>query len=134
MTLDEKILQKITEIQKTTQLDFILCIDSDTFPLKNVTIIKSPIPVNRPTNRGGVYFSDTFAFKIKAQVTDLSLAPLLSKSMLGPNTDFQDLEIITHVNLDNSLKKITFLVHLTNSMQSSSYIELNMILIKIKYE
>ena len=134
MTLDEKILLKIIEIQKSTKLDFILEIGTDTFPLKNVEIIKSLTPVHRPTTRGGVYFSDTFAFKIKAQVTDLSLAPSLSKSMLGPNPDFQDLQIITNIKIDNSFKKITFLVHLTNSMQSSSYIELNMTLIKIKYE
>jgi hypothetical protein len=134
LTLDEKTLLKIIEIQKSTKLDFILEIGSDTFSLKNVEIIKSSIPVNRPTTRGGVYFSDTFAFKIKAQVTDLSLAPLLSKSILGPNPDFQDLRIITNIEIDNSFKKIIFLVHLTNSMQSSSYIELNMTLIKIKYE
>jgi hypothetical protein len=134
LTLDEKTLLKIIEIQKSTKLDFILEIGSDTFSLKNVEIIKSSIPVNRPTTRGGVYFSDTFAFKIKAQVTDLSLAPLLSKSMLGPNPDFQDLRIITNIEIDNSFKKIIFLVHLTNSMQSSSYIELNMTIIKIKYE
>ena len=132
--MDENILLKIIEIQKSTKLNFILRMGSDTFPLKNVTIIKSSTPVTRPTNRGGVYFSDTFAFKIKAQVTDLSLAPLISKSMLGPNTDFQDLEIITNTEIDNSLKKITFFAHLTNSMQSSSYIELNMTVIKIKYE
>lgn len=132
MTLDEKTLLKIIEIHKSSKLDFILEVDSDTFHLKNVEIIKSSTPVNRPTTRGGVYFSDTFAFKIKAQVTDLSLAPLLSKSMLGPNPDFQDLKIITNIEIDNSLKKVTFLTHLTNSMQSSSYIELNMTLIKIK--
>ncbi len=134
MTLDEKTLLKIIEIQKTAKLDFILCVNKDTFPLKNVLISKSSTPVNRPTDRGGVYFLYTFAFKIKAQVTDLSLTPLLSKSMLGPNPDFQDLEIITHAKIDNSLKKITLLAHLTNSMQSSSYIELNMTLIKIKSE
>ena len=134
MALDEKILLKIIEIQKSTKLDFILRMGSHTFPLRNVTIIKSSTPVNQPTNRGGVYFSDTSAFKIKCQVTDLSIAPLLSKSMLGPNTDFQDLEITFNVEIDNSLKKITFFAHLTNSMQSSSYIELNMTLIKIKFE
>ena len=134
MTLDEKFLLKIIELQKSTKLDFILQIGSNTFPLKNVAIIKSSTPVNRPINRGGVYFSDTFVFKIIAQVTDLSVAPLLSKSMLGPNPDFQDLEIITQAEIDNSLKKVTFFAHLTNSMQSSSYIELNMTLIKIKHE
>lgn len=132
--MDEKILLKIIENNKLTKLDFILRIGTNTFSLKNVSIIKSSTPVNRPTSRGGVYFSDTFAFKIKAQVTDLSIIPLLSKSMLGPNPDFEDLEIITNYEIGDSLKKITFFAHLTNSMQSSSYVELNMILIKIKYE
>lgn len=134
MTLDENILLEIIETQKSTKLDFVLHMGSKTYPLKNVTITKSSIPVNQPTHRGGVYFSDKFAFKIKGHVTDLSIIPLISKSMLGPNTDFQDLEILTNIEIGNSLKKITFFAHLTNSMQSSSYIELNMILIKIKCE
>jgi hypothetical protein len=134
LSLDEKFLLKIIEIQKSTKLDFILHIGNYTFPLYNVIIIKSSTPVNRPTTRGGVYFSDTFAFKIKAQVTDFSLAPLLSKSMLGPNPNFQDLEIITRTEIDNSIKKVSLFSNLTNYMQSSSYIELNMTLIKIEYE
>ena len=105
MTLDENIILKIIEIQKSTKLDFILRLASDTFLLENVVISKSLTPVNRPTNRGGVYFSDTFVFKIKTTVSDLSLAPLLSQSMLGPNPDFQDLEITTKAKIDNSLKK-----------------------------
>lgn len=133
MSLDEKFLLKIIEIQKSTNLDFILHIGTKTFPLKNVIMIKSPTPVNRPTTRGGVYFSDKFAYIIKAQVTDFSIAKLLSKSMLGPNQDFQDLEIITHVKTENSLKKISLISHLTNYMKSSFYIELNLNLIKIKY-
>ena len=134
MSLNEKLLLKIIEIQKSINLDFILHIGTDTFPLKNIIIIKSPTPVNRPTTRGGVYFSDTFVYKIKAQVTDFSIAPLLSKSMLGPNQDFQDLEIITHTKIENSLKKISLLCHLTNYMQNSSHIELNMTLIEMEYE
>ena len=127
-------LLKIIEIQKSTKLDFILRLASDTFLLENVVISKSLTPVNRPTNRGGVYFSDTFVFKIKTTVTDLSLAPLLSQSMLGPNPDFQDLEITTKAKIDNSLKNVKLFAHLTNSMQSSSIIELNMNIIRIQYE
>ncbi len=127
-------LLKIIEIQKSTKLDFVLCFASDTFLLENVVISKSPTPVNRPTNRGGVYFSDTFVFKIRATVSELSLAPLLSQSMLGPNPDFQDLEITTKAKIDNSLKNVKLFVHLTNSMQSSSIIELNMNIIRIQYE
>ena len=134
MTLDENILLKIIEIQKSTKLDFVLCFASDTFLLENVVISKSSTPVNRPTNRGGVYFSDTFVFKIRATVSELSLAPLLSQSMLGPNPDFQDLEITTKAKIDNSLKNVKLIAHLTNSMQSSSTIELNMNIIRIEYE
>jgi hypothetical protein len=134
LTLDENILLKIIEIQKSTKLDFVLCFASDTFLLENVVISKSSTPVNKPTNRGGVYFSDTFVFKIRANVSELSLAPLLSQSMLGPNPDFQDLEITTKAKIDNSLKNVKLIAHLTNSMQSSSTIELSMNIIRIEYE
>ncbi len=127
-------LLKIIEIQKSTKLDFVLCFASDTFLLENVVISKSSTPVNRPTNRGGVYFSDTFVFKIRATVSELSLAPLLSQSMLGPNPDFQDLEITTNTKIGNSLKNVKLFAHLTNSMQSSSLIEFNMNIIRIQYE
>jgi len=127
-------LLKIIEIQKSTKLDFVLCFASNTFLLENVVISKSATPVNRPTNRGGVYFSDTFVFKIRATVSDLSLAPLLSQSMLGPNPDFQDLEITTKAKIDNSLKNVKLFAHLTNSMHNSSLIELNMNIIRIQYE
>ncbi len=134
MPLDENLILKIIEIQKSTKLDFILHLASNTFFLENVVISKSLTPVNHPTNRGGVYFSDTFVFKIKTTVSDLSLAPLLSQSMLGPNPDFQDLEITTKAKIDNSLKNVKLFGHLTNSMQSSSLIELNMNIIRIKLE
>jgi hypothetical protein len=134
LALDENMLLKIIKIHKSTKLDFVLCLDSDTFLLENVVISKSSTPVNRPTNRGGVYFSDTFVFKIRATVSDLSLAPLLSQSMLGPNPDFQDLEITTNTKIDNSLKNVKLFAHLTNSMQSSSFIELNMNIIRIIIE
>ncbi len=134
MPLDENLILKLIEIQKSTKLDFILRLASATFFLANVVISKSLTPVNHPTNRGGVYFSDTFVFKIKTTVSDLSLAPLLSQSMLGPNPDFQDLEITTKAKIDNSLKNVKLFGHLTNSMQSSSFIELNMNIIRIKIE
>ena len=132
MTLDEKILTEIIEVQKSHKLDYTLHLGKVNYFLDSVAIAKSSTPVNRPTNRGGVYFSDTFAFKIKAVVADLSIAELLSKSMLGPNPEFQELEITTNVPIKDSIKKVTFFVNLTNSMQSSSHIELNMIIIRLK--
>ena len=132
MTLDEKILLEIIEVQKSYKLDYIIHLGKVTYSLDNVAISKFSTPVNKPTNRGGVYFSDTFAFKIKGVVSDLSIAELLSKSMLGPNSEFQDLEITTNMLIKDSIKKVTFFVNLTSSMQSSSYIELNMIIIRLK--
>ena len=132
MTLDEKILVEIIEVQKSHKLDYILHLGKVTYPLDSVAITKSSTPVTRPTNRGGIYFSDTFVFKIKAVVNDLSIAELLSKSMLGPNPEFQELEITTNVSIKDSIKKVTFCVNLTNSMQSSSHIELNMTIIRLK--
>jgi hypothetical protein len=132
LTLDEKTLVEIIEVQKSHKLDYILHLEKVTYLLDSVAIAKSSTPVNRPTNRGGVYFSDTFVFKIKAVVDDLSIAELLSKSMLGPNPEFQELKITTNVPIKDSIKKVTFFVNLTNSMQSSSHIELNMTIIRLK--
>ena len=132
MTLDEKTLVEIIEVQKSHKLNYILHLGKVTYLLDSVAIAKSSTPVNRPTNRGGVYFSDTFAFKIKAVVDDLSIAELLSKSMLGPNPEFQELEITTNVPIKDSIKKVTFFVNLTNSIQSLSHIELNMTIIRLK--
>ncbi len=132
MTLDEKTLQKIIQIQKSTKLDFILKIGDASFTLEDLEITKTTIPVNRPTKRGGVYFSDTSAYKIKTLVTDLSLLPLLSQSMLGPKAEFQELQIKTQTNIDNKLTEITFFVHLTNSMNSTTKIELTTTLIKLE--
>jgi hypothetical protein len=132
LSLDEKILIEIIEAQKSHKSDYILYLGKVTYSLNSVTITKSSTPVNRPTNRGGVYFSDTFAFKIKAVVDDLSIVELLSKSMLGPNPEFQEIEITTNMPIKDSIKKITFFVNLTNSMQSSSRIELNMTINRLK--
>ncbi|MGQ0792106.1 MAG: hypothetical protein ACT4NJ_07805 [Nitrosopumilaceae archaeon] len=132
MTLDEKILIEIIEVQKSHKFDYMLHLGKVTYLLDNVVISKSSTPVNRPTNRGGVNFSDTFAFKIKVVVSDLSITELLSKSMLGPNPEFQELEITANVPIKDSIKKVTFFVNLTNSMQSLSHIELNMTIIRLK--
>ena len=130
----EKIILKIIEIQKTQHSDYILHFDGTTFNLQNVILTRTSTPVNRPTTRGGVYFSDKFEFKIKAQVNDFSILPLLSKSMLGPNTEFQELKVTTKIQLENSLKHVSFVVNLTNSMQSSSHVELNMTIVRVNIE
>ena len=131
MEIDEKILSKLTE---SRDIKYNLCLDGKEYPLLNVNIAKSSIPVRRPTTRGGVYFSDTTAYKIKATTADLSLIPLISKVMLGPNTDFKPLEIKTNLNIDGKIHDIIIVTHLTNTMNSNTALELNFIVDKTKLE
>lgn len=126
------LLESLMSTNEKQPLDYILHIDGKTYSLTDVTIVNSPTPVNAPTTRGGVYFSDTFAYKIKGTINDLSIIPLLSKTMLGPNTEFREIKITTELNSDGKKLSLSLFTNLTNSVQSSSKIELNMILVKLE--
>lgn len=130
MKINEKLLLVILRIQESTKLEFTLHLGRKDYSLKNVIMKKSSTPVTRPTTRGGVYFSETFAFKMSGTIDDFSALPLLSNSMLGPNEEFKELEITTKMILDNELKKVTLYTNLTNSLQSSSHLELNMTIVR----
>lgn len=132
LSINLDLLELLINNNEKQHLEYVLYLDSLKYPLSDVSIVNSPIPVNSPTTRGGVYFSDTFAYKIKGMITDLSVVPLLSKTMLGPNTEFDEIKITTQII--NNDKKITLSIftNLINSVQSSSKIELNMILIKLE--
>ena len=127
---DESILDELMMICQKESLDFELHLDSKLYSLDSVKIIKSPTPVTRPTTRGGVYFSDTFAYKLIATLGDSSIIPLLSKTMLGPNTDFEEIKIDTNVNFDKTKKSISIFTNLTNSMHNSNKIELHLLIVK----
>jgi len=131
MEIDEKILSKLIE---ACDMKYHLYLDGKEYPLDQVTMAKSSTPVRKPTTRGGVYFSDTTAYKIKAITNDLSLIPLISKVMLGPNTDFKPLEIKTNLNIDGKQHDIILVTHLTNTMNSSTKLELHLIVDKTKSE
>ena len=62
MEINEEIMSKIIQ---TSNLKYALYIDEKIFDLENVSISKSKIPVRKPTTRGGVYFTDTTAYKIR---------------------------------------------------------------------
>jgi hypothetical protein len=101
------------------------------YPMINVSIVNSPVPVNEPTTRGGVYFSDTFAYKMKGVVEDLSIVPLLTKKMLGPNTEFGELQIMTEIESEGKSQNVEIFTNLTNSVQTPNSIELSMIIVKL---
>jgi len=126
---DEKLLDSLLELQEKQRLEFSAHIENKSFALNEASIEKSSTPVTSPTLRGGVYFSDTYVYKIKGIVSDSAIIPLLSKTMLGPNTEFSDILVKTSAIIDSNKADISLHTNLTNSMQSSSKIELNLIII-----
>ena len=121
--------EEFTEILKMhaeQNLDFKLIIDKNEFDIIDLTIKNETTPVSKPTKRGGVYFSDTTVYKINAVINDLSVSKYLTRAMLGPNTEFQDIIIqpINKKNKHNTDFKI--ITNLTSSKQSSNKIELNL--------
>ena len=132
METSEKILHELIEIKDSQKPDFVLYLEDKPFKLEDVDISESSTPLTKPNTRGGVYFSDTHVFKIKGVVNDLSIIPFLSKSMLGPNPQFQDLKIKTKLLQNDPPKELTILAHLTNSFQTSNHLELIMTIVETK--
>ena len=126
---DEKLLDSLLQLQEKQRLEFSAQIENKSFALNEASIEKSSTPVTSPTLRGGVYFSNTYVYKIKGIVSDSAIIPLLSKTMLGPNTEFSDILVKTSAIIDSNKADISLHTNLTNSMQSSSKIELNLIII-----
>ena len=132
MTVDTNLLDILMIANQTNSCDYTLHLNNKVYSLDDVSIISSPTPVNSPTTRGGVYFSEKFAYKLKGTIHDLSIIPLLTKTMLGPNTEFGEIKITTQIEYDDKKNDLSIYANLTNSIQGPSKIELNMIVIKLQ--
>ncbi len=131
MSVNLELLETLISHNEKNPLNFSLKLNDHIFPIIDVSIINSPIPVNEPTTRGGVYFSDTFAYKMNGVVEDLSIVPLLTKKMLGPNTEFGELIITTKIDDEGNPVTLEIFTNLTNSVQTPNSIELSMIIVKL---
>jgi len=129
MPVDSSLLETL---MKSNNNSYVFHLGNKEYFLENVSIVNSPTPVNSPTTRGGVYFSDKFAYKIKGTIKDLSVIPLLTKTMLGPNTEFGDIVITTQIN-PGPQSKVSIHANLTNSIQNKNGIQLSMIIVKLGY-
>ena len=69
---------------------------------------------------------------MKCIVDDLSVVPLLTKKMLGPNTEFGELKITTTIQSDGKSIPVEISTNLTNSVQTPSSIELSLIIVKLE--
>jgi len=132
MSLNLDLLEILIEFNEKNSPEYLLYLNDDTFPITCVSITNSSIPVNEPTTRGGVYFSDKFAYKLKGVIKDLSVVPLLTKKMLGPNTEFAELKISTQIESDGKPMNLEIFTNLTNSVQTPNSIELSMIIVKLE--
>jgi hypothetical protein len=132
MSFNKDLLEQLIESNTKNSLRFELNLDDIAYVITNVTISNSSIPVNEPTTRGGVYFSDKFAYKMNGVIEDLSVVPLLTSKMLGPNTEFGELKITTQIESDVNLVDLEILTNLTNSVESPNSIELSMIIVKLE--
>jgi len=131
MPFNKDLLEKLIIFNEKNSPKFVLHVNTLSYSISDVSITNSPIPVNEPTTRGGVYFSDKFAYKMKCVVEDLSVVPLLTKKMLGPHTEFGELKISTIIEDDGNSLSLEIFTNLTNSVQTPTSVELNMIIIKI---
>lgn len=129
---DEKLLESLLLTQKNEKREFFIQIEERSYPLNEALITKSPTPVHRPTQRGGVYFSDTYVYKIKGTIYDSTLIPLLSKTMLGPSTEFSEILVKTSTVINSNKVNISLYANLTNIMQSKSKIELNLVITRVE--
>jgi len=134
MTVDLDLLEFLMNPDNIETCQFTLWLNERNYVLENVSISNSSTPVNAPTTRGGVYFSEKFVYKLKGTIFDLSIVPLLTKTMLGPNTEFREIKITTLIKQNDTKKKLTIHANLTNSVQGPSKIDLNMIIIKLNFD
>ena len=54
MTVDENLLKSLIDFTKSGSLEFLLHLKDNSYPLTNVQVTHSSIPVNEPTTRGEV--------------------------------------------------------------------------------
>ena len=132
MSINSDLLQNLIQYNIEHLPSFTLHLNDKSYSMLNVSIVNSSIPVNEPTTRGGVYFSEKFAYKMKGEITDLSIVPLLTKKMLGPNTEFAELKITVKIESDGKLTPVEIFTNLTNSVQTPNSIELSMIIQRLE--
>ena len=132
MSVNSDLFEVLVKSSSEKSLEGTIQINDSTYAIYDIVITNSSIPVNEPTTRGGVYFSDKFAYKINGQVNDLSIVPLLTRMMLGPNTEFGKLKIHTKIKSDKEFLNVEISTNLVNSIQTSNSINLCMIIVNLK--
>ncbi len=127
MVIDGDVLFKL--VKHKNQGPCTMKIGDASYEVDSIDLTYSEIPVTKPTTRGGVYFSDKMAFKVKAKTSDLAVTKVLSKTMLGPNQDFEKILFLTEIQAGMKKKKLIIFTNLTSYVQKSSSLELNLVVV-----
>ncbi len=117
----------ISEVMKAIGLEFVMHVGQRKFDLRDVSITRSKVPVRKPTTRGGVYFTDVMAYKVRGSTGDLSILELLPRIMLGPNTQFEPVELRTTLSGGGSPREAVLVSHVANTVNTKDRVELNMV-------
>jgi len=128
MIENEDVLIKLSETQNLLGT---IHVEAKSCQVSKMSIVKSTIPVRKPTTRGGVYFTDTSAYKIKAVTGDIAISSEIPKLMLGPNNDFKPFVVKTELAVGDTRQPVTLTVHLTNAVNTKDHVELNLIVDKV---
>ena len=128
MIENEDVLIKLSETQNLLGT---IHVEEKSYQVSKMSIVKSTIPVRKPTTRGGVYFTDTSAYKIKAVTSDIAISSEIPKLMLGPNTDFKPFFVKIELAVGGTRQPVTLTVHLTNAVNTKDHVELNLIVDKV---
>ena len=126
MEIDKNMLHWLVD-NHTTQ-KFEMKINDLSYAVDAFTMSYSETPVSKPTTRGGVYFSGKMGFRIKAHISD-DLSKTLSKTMLGPNTDFEKIQFLTTLEPHGNKKELKIFANLANYVQRSTGLELNLMVV-----
>lgn len=131
MDFDESLLAKILYSDPDWSVD----VQGKRFVPDSVDIDKFMVPVKRPDTRGGVYFSETEAYRVRCLVGDRSIMSVLTSTMLGPNADFVPIRITatsshsssSATDGDGGSFKHVIVANLTNYVQTKGAILLNLV-------
>ncbi len=123
MGFDESLVEKILQSEPTWTIN----VQKKQYVPSSVDIVESVIPVKKPSMRGGVYFSQTKAYKIRCCIEDSSVATVLTGTMLGPNTEFVPIKLTASV----CSSKYVIMANLTNYVQTKNDTQLNLIIVDV---
>ena len=121
----------LVKLSGTQNLSCVILVEEKSYHVSKISIVKSTIPVRKPTTRGGVYFTDTSAYKIKAVTSDFAISSEIPKLMLGPNADFKPILVKTEFVDGGARQNVVLTTHLTNAVNTKDHVELNLIVDKV---